>query len=72
MSAFFEERADWERGYWRTLLSTYSGNISQIARASGCHRHTIYRMLRRLGIITEPPVRGRTGDRKRRPLQEIV
>jgi transcriptional regulator of acetoin/glycerol metabolism len=36
--------------YWRTQLDDCNCNITHVARASGVHRDSVYRYLRRLNI----------------------
>lgn len=53
-ASFFEEKdrlvAGFEREYLVTLLAENQFNISAAAKAAGCHRRTLYRMIQRYRI----------------------
>lgn len=56
---YLDERTTWERSYWARVLARCKGNITRVARESGCHRQSIYKILKRLEVRREPkPRRG--------------
>jgi len=67
--SFLVERENWEREYWRSLLQSCAGNVSEAARRADVNRQGMYRLLRRLGLITEAPVRGRYGNAYHKPVE---
>jgi DNA-binding NtrC family response regulator len=67
--SFRAARLEWERDYWGRLVRACRGNLAEASRRAGVHRNAVYPLLRRLGLITEPPIRGRCGRKNRRELQ---
>lgn len=66
---FHADRQQWERDYWRALLLACRGNLSQACRRAEVNRQDVYRLLRRLGLIRQPPITGRCGRKNRRELE---
>lgn len=69
-ASLFEEKdrlvAGFEREYLVTLLAENRFNISQAAKAAGCHRRTLYRMIQRYRIDLD------TIRRERRAIREAT
>ncbi len=47
---------DFDRRYLEALLARHDGNISAAARTAGIDRMSIYKMMRRLGLVDDAPV----------------